>query len=215
MPSASAVSAVRANPVAALLDSAEDVFATRGLEGATTGLIAERAGVPKATLHYHFRTKEVLYKHVLQDVFQEWLQASDSFNETDDPAEAIAGYVRTKMELARRRPKGSKIWALEMIAGAPHLREMMLQEVKPWFQARVARIEQWVAAGRIAPVHGETLMFMIWATTQHYADFETQIRMVTDTSRLTKAWFERATEEVTALVLRSVGLEAAAVSDAA
>ena len=206
-----AVTAVRVNPVAALLESAEDVFAQRGLEGATTGLIAERAGVPKATLHYHFRTKDVLYKHVLQDVFQEWLQASNSFDEVDDPAKAISGYVQTKMELARRRPKGSKIWAQEMIAGAPHLRDMLLQEVKPWMDSRVARIEQWVAAGRMAPVRGETLMFMIWAMTQHYADFEAQIRILTNTSRLTKSWFERATEEVTTLVLRSVGLEPALV----
>ena len=201
------VAVVKVSPVVALLASAEDVFAQKGYEGATTGQIAKQAGIPKATLHYHFGTKEELYRQVLHSVFDEWHQAAVKFDETDDPATAIEGYVRVKMALSRTRPQGSKIWAQEMIAGSPHLMDVLTNEVKPWFDSRTARIQQWIDDGRMATINPQALMFMIWATTQHYADFETQIRVMTAQSTLDKDWFDQATEEVVKLVLRAVGVK--------
>ncbi|MDN0077667.1 TetR/AcrR family transcriptional regulator [Crenobacter sp. SG2303] len=197
---------VKNNPVLTLLNSAEAVFAKKGLAGSTTAEIAKLAGMPKATLHYHFRTKEALYLQVLQSIFTEWYQAAASFDEEDDPAKAIAGYVRSKMEMSWRRPNGSKVWAQEIISGAPHLRALLQGEVKPWMEGRAAKIRTWVEADRIAPVQPEILLFMIWAVTQHYADFEAQIRLLTDQKRLGKSWFTEAIEQVVSLVLRSVGL---------
>jgi TetR/AcrR family transcriptional regulator len=206
-----ATTPARNDPVTALLQSAEAVFALKGLSGSTTAQIAQHAGVPKATLHYHFRTKEMLYLQVLQSVFTEWYQAAASFDQEDDPARALAGYVRVKMELSRRRPKGSKVWAQEIISGAPHLRTLLQGEVKPWMDGRVARIRQWMDEGRIVTLQPEILLFMIWSVTQHYADFESQIRLLTGQSRLGRDWFAAATEEVVGLVLRSVGLLPGAV----
>lgn len=196
----------RNHTVVALLQSAETVFAQKGLAGSTTAEIAELAGVPKPTLHYHFRSKEMLYIQVLQSVFTEWYQAAASFDEEDDPAKALGGYVRAKMELSWRRPKGSKVWAQEIISGAPHLRALLQSEVRPWMEGRIAKIRQWQAEGRMAPVQPEILLFMIWSVTQHYADFEAQLRVLTGQQRLGKAWFAQATDEVVQLVLRSVGL---------
>jgi TetR/AcrR family transcriptional regulator len=102
---------IRETNEAHLLACAEAVFAERGLEGASTAMIAERAGLPKANLHYYFPTKLALYRRVLEDLFEDWHRAADTFESSDDPVEAISGYVRTKMELSRRRPLGSKVWA--------------------------------------------------------------------------------------------------------
>ncbi|MCB6182645.1 TetR/AcrR family transcriptional regulator [Leeia sp. TBRC 13508] len=195
------------NPVTALLLSAEEVFAQKGYEGATTGLIAQQAGIPKATLHYHFGTKETLYRQVLHSVFDEWHQAALKFDETNDPATAIEGYVRIKMAISRSRPLGSKIWAQEMIAGVPHLQDVLKNEVKPWFDSRTARIREWMEQGLIAKSNPDAIMFMIWAMTQHYADFETQIRVMTGQETLEKDWFDQITEDVVGLVLRAVGVK--------
>ncbi|MGF6292398.1 TetR/AcrR family transcriptional regulator [Paraburkholderia youngii] len=196
---------IRASNESHLLACAEAVFAERGFEGASTALIAERAGLPKANLHYYFPTKLALYWRVLDDVFEEWNAAANLFDASDDPVEAIGGYVRAKMALSRRRPLGSKVWANEIIGGALHMQEILLERVKPWMDTRVTLIERWIAKGLLAPVDPRTLLFMIWATTQHYADFEAQICALSGKRALSTKRFETTTEEVVSMILRASG----------
>ncbi|WP_233859077.1 TetR/AcrR family transcriptional regulator [Paraburkholderia sp. HD33-4] len=196
---------IRASNESHLLACAEAVFAERGFEGASTALIAERAGLPKANLHYYFPTKQALYWRVLDDVFEEWNAAANLFDASDDPVEAIGGYVRAKMALSRRRPLGSKVWANEIISGAAHMQEILLERVKPWMDTRVKLIERWIAKGLLAPVDPRTLLFMIWATTQHYADFEAQIYALSGKRALSTKRFEATTEEVVSMILRASG----------
>src|ERR1044072_1311675 len=132
---------IRESNEAHLLACAEAVFAERGLEGASTAMIAERAGLPKANLHYYFPTKLALYRRVLEDLFEDWHRAADTFECSDDPVEAIGGYVRAKMELSRRRPLGSKVWASEIIHGAEHMDDILTQRVKPLVGRRVEGID--------------------------------------------------------------------------
>ncbi|WP_112175472.1 TetR/AcrR family transcriptional regulator [Paraburkholderia unamae] len=196
---------IRASNEAHLLACAEAVFAERGFEGASTALIAERAGLPKANLHYYFPTKLALYWRVLDDLFEEWNAAADTFDASDDPVEAIGGYVRAKMALSRRRPLGSKVWANEIISGATHMQDILLERVKPWMETRVKLIDQWIAQGLLASVDPQALLFMIWATTQHYADFEAQIRALSGKRALSAKAFEATTEEVVRMILRASG----------
>ncbi|WP_186030580.1 TetR/AcrR family transcriptional regulator [Burkholderia gladioli] len=196
---------IRESNEAQLLACAEAVFAERGLDGASTALIAERAGVPKANLHYYFPTKLALYRRVLEDLFDDWHQAAGAFEGGDDPVEAIGGYVRAKMELSRRRPLGSKVWANEIIRGAEHMQDILAQRVKPWFDTRAKAIDDWIARGLLAPVDAHALLYLIWATTQHYADFDAQIQALSGKRALTKKAFETKTEQVVQLVLRACG----------
>ncbi|WP_438821328.1 TetR/AcrR family transcriptional regulator [Burkholderia thailandensis] len=101
---------IRESNEAHLLACAEAVFAERGLDGASTAMIAERAGLPKANLHYYFPTKLALYRPVLEDLFEDWHRAATTFEDSDDPVEAIGGYVRAQMALSRRLPLGPKGW---------------------------------------------------------------------------------------------------------
>jgi TetR/AcrR family transcriptional regulator len=197
--------AIRESNEAHLLACAEAVFAERGFQGASTALIAERAGLPKANLHYYFPTKQALYSRVLGDLFEEWSQVADTFDDSGDPVEAIGGYVRAKMELSRRKPLGSKVWANEIISGAAHIQDILLERVKPWMESRVKVIEHWIADGLVAPLDPKALLFMIWATTQHYADFESQIRALAGKRALSAKGFEASTEEVVRLILRACG----------
>ena len=196
---------IRESNEAHLLACAEAVFAERGLEGTSTAMIAERAGLPKANLHYYFPTKLALYRRVLEDLFEDWHRAADTFEGSDDPVEAISGYVRAKMELSRRRPLGSKVWASEIIHGAGHMQDILNERVKPWLETRVVVIENWISRGLLAPVDAQTLMFMIWATTQHYADFEAQIRALKGKRGLSQKAFDASTDEVVKLVIRACG----------
>ncbi|KVH58478.1 TetR/AcrR family transcriptional regulator [Burkholderia cepacia] len=196
---------IRESNEAHLLACAEAVFAERGLDGASTAMIAERAGLPKANLHYYFPTKLALYRRVLDDLFEDWHRAAGSFEAGDDPVEAIGGYVRAKMDLSRRRPLGSKVWANEIIHGAAHMQDILSERVKPWFDTRVKVIEGWITRGLLAPIDANALMYLIWATTQHYADFDAQIRALSGKRAFTQKAFAETTEQVVQLVIRACG----------
>lgn len=196
---------IRESNEAHLLACAEAVFAERGLDGASTAMIAERAGLPKANLHYYFPTKLALYRRVLDDLFEDWHRAAGTFEAGDDPVEAIGGYVRAKMDLSRRRPLGSKVWANEIIHGAAHMQDILSERVKPWFDTRVKVIEGWIARGLLAPIDAHALMYLIWATTQHYADFDAQIRALSGKRAFTRKAFDETTEQVVQLVIRACG----------
>jgi len=107
--------------------------------------------------------------------------------------------------LSRRRPLGSKVCASEIIHGAVHMQDILNERVKPWLETRVIVIDGWIARGLLAPVDAQTLLFMIWATTQHYADFDAQIRALKGKRALSQKAFDASTEEVVKLVIRACG----------
>ena len=188
----------------AILDAAETVFAEYGYAGASTGRIAELAGIPKANLHYYFPTKEELYRRIIENIFNIWLEAAGSFDSYDDPVEALTRYIHTKMDISRTHPMGSKIWANEIIQRAPIIQDYLETTLRDWTASRVAAIEGWIAEGKLAPVDPHYLLYMIWATTQHYADFGHQITTLNGGRELSEAQWQTAKDNVTTIILRGV-----------
>ena len=196
---------IRAQNEALILQAAEKVFAEAGFGGATMQLIADVAGLPKANLHYYFATKEELYRRVVQTIFEIWLQAASAMDGTDDPALGIGAYIEAKMEISRRHPNGSKVWASEVMHGAPVIQDYLETTLRDWTAGRVALIHRWIAAGKMAPVDPEKLLYMVWATTQHYADFNHQIETLNGGQPLSDAQWRDATEAVKIMILRGIG----------
>ncbi|NVK36062.1 MAG: TetR family transcriptional regulator C-terminal domain-containing protein [Rhodobacteraceae bacterium] len=199
-------SATRAENEQIILAAAENVFAEFGFKGATTGMIAERAGLPKANLHYYFSTKLALYRQVVENIFQTWLQAADTFDDCDDPREALTRYIGAKMDISREHPMGSKVWANEILQKAPVIQDYLETTLIDWTNTRIAVIERWVAEGKMAPVDPRNLLYMIWSTTQHYADFHHQIETLNDGKPLNDQQFEIAKQTVINVILAGVGI---------
>ena len=144
--------AIRRENERIILAAAEKVFAEAGFGGATMQLIADMAGLPKANLHYYFATKEELYRRVVRQIFEIWLHAADSFDNAPGPVEGIGAYIEAKMDISRRHPFGSKVWASEVMHGAPVIQDYLETTLREWTEGRVAVIRRWIAAGRMAPV---------------------------------------------------------------
>jgi TetR/AcrR family transcriptional regulator len=198
---------VREAKVAGILTAAEPVFALHGYAGASMTRLARAAGMPKANLHYYFGTKERLFRTVLEDIIGRWLDDAAIWIVPErHPAEALANYVRAKMAMTRRRPQASRIFAGELLRGAPHIGGYLTGELR----RRVARlstvIEGWSARGWMDPVPAPHLLFDIWAMTQTYADFDVQIMAVLGRRRLTERDFETATHTIITLVLKGCGI---------
>lgn len=197
---------IRRRNRALILAAAEEVFASKGYDGATTAAIAAAAGLPKANVHYYFATKEAVYRAVIDRTLHVWLAALGDISPEDDPAEALAAYVRRKLRHGWEHPLASRIFAQEVIRGAPVVRDFLAGELRAWVEARSAVIRAWIAQGRMAPVEPAHLFFTIWAATQTYADFDAQITAVLGRERQTARDREVATEQLVQLVLRGCGL---------
>jgi len=193
----------------AILGAAEEVFSELGFAGATTSLIAKRAGIPKANLHYYYPTKETLYQAIIGKIFSAWIHAAGTFDDCDDPADALRRYIHAKMELSRSHPLGSKIWAQEIMHGAPQIQGFLDTTLKDWTKSRVKVIERWIAEKKIDAINPHYLLYMIWATTQHYADFEHQIGVLNGGRDLSDEKYGEATETVTQIILQGIGIPAA------
>jgi TetR/AcrR family transcriptional regulator len=189
-----------------ILEAAEKVFAEAGFGGATMQLIADMAGLPKANLHYYFATKEDLYRRVVQNIFEIWLHAADTFDNAPGPAEGIGGYIEAKLDISRRHPFGSKVWASEVMHGAPVIQDYLETTLRDWTEGRAAVIRRWIAEGKMAPVDPRHLLYMIWATTQHYADFGHQIETLNGGKPLTDRQWREVKDSVKAVILRGIGV---------
>jgi TetR/AcrR family transcriptional regulator len=175
-----------------ILDAALDVFSAHGFRGATIDRIAEAAGMSKPNLLYYFRRKQDIYETLMQRLLETWLAPLKELDDAGDPLAELAGYIRRKLEMARDYPRESRLFANEMLRGAPRVRPMLEGDLKDLVDAKAKIIRGWMEKGTIArtdPVH---LIFAIWATTQHYADFDVQVRAVLGPERGGDRRFEDA-----------------------
>lgn len=193
---------------ALILRAAEKQFALHGFRGTTTEAIANEAGLPKANVHYYFRTKANLYRQVLKAILGDWMEAAAAFEADEDPRRALTLYVTTKMQFSRQRPYGSRVWASEIMRGAPVMERFLGTTLKAWVNARVRTIRSWISAGKIRAVDPQVLLYMVWAVTQHYADFERQMVILNGGDEFDDRQYKEKVEQVVRLVLGSVGLEA-------
>jgi len=181
------------------------VFAESGYEGASVSTIAENVGLSKQNLMYYFPTKQALYQRVLDDVLDNWLERMANLAEPDgEPADVLRAYIRAKLAFSREHPLASRVYAMEVISGAPMYGAQIRERVLPLVRKDIEVFERWIADGRIAPVNATHLLFAIWAMTQSYADFATQMQLVLGAGDLNAANFADAEETICKLVIASL-----------
>ncbi len=160
-----------------ILEAALDVFSRHGFRGSTIDQIAVQAGLSKPNVLYYFRTKEAIHRRLIDRLLDNWLEPLRGINEDGDPLSEIQSYIRRKLELARDYPRESRLFANEILQGAPHIQEE-LHDLRDLVERKSKIINDWIKAEKIANCDPKHLFFSIWATTQHYADFDAQIRVV-------------------------------------
>lgn len=175
-----------------ILEAALDVFSAHGFRGATIDQIAEAAGMSKPNLLYYFRGKEDIHETLIKRLLDTWLAPLREMDETGDPITEIRSYIRRKLEMARDFPRESRLFANEILQGAPRVMPMLEGELKPLVDEKAAVIKGWIRQGKLARIDPWHLIFSIWATTQHYADFDVQVRAVLGPDRGGEGRFDDA-----------------------
>ncbi|MGO2340190.1 MAG: TetR family transcriptional regulator C-terminal domain-containing protein [Psychrobacter sp.] len=161
-----------------IINAALIVFSQKGLNGARMEEIAEEAHISKSNIFYYFQSKDVLYVAVLERVLSKWLSPLDEMNINQDPRDALKTYIEEKYKVSKKSPAASRLYALEIMQGAPHLMPVLKGPLKSLVREKVAVIDGWIAENKIKSVSAIHLIFHIWAVTQHYSDFSTQTEAV-------------------------------------
>ncbi|SMQ85679.1 transcriptional regulator, TetR family [Devosia lucknowensis] len=175
-----------------ILEAALEVFAVHGFRGATIDQIAEVAGMSKPNLLYYFPKKEEIHRRLIAALLDTWLAPLRDFDEDGDPFTEIRSYIRRKLEMARDFPRESRLFANEMLQGAPRISEMIEIDLKGLVDEKAKVLLTWMDQGKLARTDPYHLIFSIWATTQHYADFDVQVRAVLGKGRNGEGRFEDA-----------------------
>jgi TetR/AcrR family transcriptional regulator len=175
-----------------ILEAALEMFSAHGFRGSTIDQIAEAAGMSKPNLLYYFRRKEDIHEALIQRLLKTWLQPLRELDEAGDPITELRSYIRRKLEMARDYPRESRLFANEILQGAPRIMPLLEGELKTLVEEKAEIISNWMRAGRIATTDPRHLLFSIWATTQHYADFDVQVRAVLGPDRGSDSRFEDA-----------------------
>jgi TetR/AcrR family transcriptional regulator len=175
-----------------ILEAALEVFSLHGFRGATIDQIAAQAGMSKPNLLYYFPRKEEIHRRLISALLVTWLAPLRDFDERGDPFTEIRSYIRRKLEMARDFPRESRLFANEMLQGAPRVREMIEVDLKNLVDEKAKVLLSWMEQGRLARTDPYHLIFSIWATTQHYADFDVQVRAVLGKNRNGEGRFEDA-----------------------
>ena len=183
--------------------------ARAGFADARMETIAARAGIPKTNLHYYFRTKEALDRAVLDRILSFWLSGTDIIRTDVTPAFALEHYIRAKMAFAATHPQASRVFAHEILRGAPHLGDYPRTELHRLVAAKSQVIEGWVQTGLIAIIDPPHQYFTIWVATHTYADFDSQVCAVLGVERLGVAHQTRTANHVVTLIPSGCGLESA------
>lgn len=189
-----------------IIDAAECEFALHGYAGATMNNIAHRAGLPKSNVHYYFKSKLALYAEVLSSILDLWDGALNELNVDEDPRECLSNYIQAKMDFSRKYPYASCVFAKEILSGAPRLKDYFEVGYQEWFERKTRVFDTWAKQGKIQSINPAHIIFLVWSSTQHYADFSVQISAAMGKSRLTKKDYDEATETLTSVILRGVGL---------
>jgi AcrR family transcriptional regulator len=107
----------------ALLAAGADLFAERGYEGVPVWAIAEKAGVNKAMISYHFGGKRNLYLAIVEATFADIVSQMERLAASRSPApEALRALIAVVGDVAsRRHPHFCTMMLRELLAGGPHL----------------------------------------------------------------------------------------------
>ncbi|MCE7028636.1 TetR family transcriptional regulator C-terminal domain-containing protein [Jiella avicenniae] len=187
-----------------ILDAALEVFAAHGFRGSTVDQIAAKAKMSKPNLLYYFRRKQDIYRAVLEHTLADWLAPLAAIDPAGDPIEELRRYITLKLAMSAERPAASRLFANEVLAGAPVIGDFLRTRLRELVHEKAGVIRRWVSEGRLAPVDPVHLIFMIWAATQHYADFDVQVRAVLGSQVDKPGFSEQTAQAVLSIVLNGI-----------
>lgn len=192
---------------ARILRETAKLVVTHGFQGTRMEDIARAVDIPRPNLYYYFPSRNHIYRRIINDLRSEWINALGQITADGEPREVIRSYIRAKIEFSRKHPAASKIFADEVIRGSGILTEAENEEIRRLTDDKCEVLERWMDEGRMDRLDPRHFFFLVWGSTQYYADFEQQVKNVLGVKRLTRAHFDMGVDTITHVVLKGCSLE--------
>ncbi|QNI03134.1 TetR family transcriptional regulator C-terminal domain-containing protein [Halomonas sp. SH5A2] len=197
-----------------ILRAAEQVFSQYGYRGASLQAIADQAGLPKANILYYMGSKQALYVRLLNRMMSRWNAVLEEITPESDPGRVLSEFIRTKIVLGQRYPEGSKLFAAEILAGAPFLNKYLSGELRDWVASRATIIRQWSHQGKMDDLDPHLLIFLIWSATQHYSEYSAQVTGILGKEALDEEDLESICQFLEQVILKGCGVQRQDISPA-
>lgn len=190
-----------------ILNAAETVFSQFGFRGASINAIAEKAKLPKANIHYYFASKKSLYMDVLSRIVEQWNRGLEDIHVGQDPAQVLENYIALKVTLSCEKPYQSRLFASEIMGGAECLEDYLKTDMRHWVREKAEVFQAWMDQGKMRQTDPVNLLFMIWAATQHYADYQAQVLLIKNRIEYDESDMKNIVCSVTEMVLLGLNLK--------
>lgn len=157
----------------AILSAALAEFGQQGLAGARMDAIAAAAGVNKALLYYYFRSKDELYRAVLDDFFQRLrLRIGHALDSPVEPGERILLYARAHFDSVAESPNYARLFQGEMMSlgrgGPSHISHIVGDYIRPIAMRVVSVLQEGITAGDFRAVDPAQFAPTMAAIIVHY-----------------------------------------------
>jgi TetR/AcrR family transcriptional regulator len=203
----SSTSTIRERQLKAILEAAIEEFSGLGYKATSIQSIADRAGVAKANVHYYFKNKENLYSEVLSHIIKLWNASFEEMRPDEDPSIALDRMIRAKVRLSYTHANASRLFANEIIHGADHLDHYLKNDLRTWVREKSGIIQSWINSKKMDPIDPVKLIFLIWSSTQHYADFETQVLTILNRAEYEPEMIDDIADFLSQVILKGCGLK--------
>ena len=182
---------------AAILEAAGRCFAEGGLAGARTEAIARAAGVNKALLYYYFRSKDGLYRAVLEQHLKDFYrQAMEVLSSQGSARSILLRYVGMHFDFISSRPYYPRLFQRLVMAGGKSLERLARRHFVPLSRKFVALLERGMRAGEFRPLDSGHTAISLVALTLFYFNAAPVIRVVGGMDPFKKENLARRREEV-------------------
>jgi AcrR family transcriptional regulator len=128
-----------------LLDAAEALLAEAGTRALTLAAVAQRAGVSKGGLLYHFATKKTLVAALVERLITEFDEAVGRYDD-GTPAGHARAYVQATFDALAAAPQSQRRWAAVIAAATDaHMLEPLRQALRRWHRRDADPVESRIA----------------------------------------------------------------------
>jgi TetR/AcrR family transcriptional regulator len=156
-----------------ILDASLLEFAKHGYEGATTASVARRIGVTQPLIHYHFGSKESLWRAAVEMAFSQvssLLEGMGGAVPGEDPRDRLRLIVRRIVRFSSEHPEVSRLIIAESAIPGPRLEWMTEKHIRPLIGRLDEVFRQGRDAGIVKPLSLESLVFLFLGALPHFFD---------------------------------------------
>ncbi len=180
-----------------ILKAAERIFAEVGLAGARTDAIAASAGVNKAMLYYYFKSKDGLYRAVLEANVEEFRRTSEEvLSGSGSPGRLLLQYVSNHFDFIGARPYYPRLFQRLVMAGDRSVEDIVRTHFIPLSGRLRELIERGTRSGELRQLDPRHAVISLIALTVFYFSIAPWVRKVGGADVFSREEQMRRKEEV-------------------